>query len=307
MNFDLVRFPRLWAHVPLLVACAGCAHPSPPSSQPEPAAPSNPAAATASATPPPSAAAPVSSEAPAASAAAPATSSSPPIAIPDAVQAAVSASDRSDTDRELDRGRHPAQMLAFFGIRPGWRVAEIGAGGGYTTELLARIVGKKGAVFAQNTKDVMDRFAGAVLVPRLHKPVNARVVEVVRGFDDPLPAEAKNLDAVVVVLFYHDTVWMGADRDKMNHAVFAALRSGGVYGIVDHSARDGSGTSAAKDLHRIDENVVKEEVQRAGFRLEREADFLRNPSDTRDWNDSPRVAGERRGTSDRFVLEFVKP
>jgi predicted methyltransferase len=250
--------------------------------------------------------------APAEAPAAPANPASPPaspeaIAIPPHVEAAVSATDRSDPDRELDAGRHPAETLAFFGIQAGWRVAEIGAGGGYTTELLARVVGPKGVVFAQNSQSLLDKFAGAVLEPRLTKAVNANVVKVVREFEDPLPPEAKELDAVLDVLFYHDTVWLGVDRDKMNRAVFTALRPGGIYGIVDHSAKDGAGVTVVKELHRIDQRVVKEEIERAGFRFAGEAHFLRNPRDPRDWNDSPKAAGDRRGTSDRFVLKFVKP
>jgi predicted methyltransferase len=93
----------------------------------------------------------------------------------------------------------------------------------------------------------------------------------------------------------------------MNKAVFKALRSGGVYGIVDHSAKPGSGLADVETLHRIDEPVVKREAQAAGFELAAEADFLRNPQDARDWSASPRTAAERRGTSDRFVLKFVKP
>ena len=70
------------------------------------------------------------------------------VAIPPAVRAAVDAVDRSTADRALDGGRHPAEMLAFFGIGPGMRVAELGAGGGYTSELLARTVGPSGVVFS---------------------------------------------------------------------------------------------------------------------------------------------------------------
>jgi predicted methyltransferase len=76
---------------------------------------------------------------------------------------------------------------------------------------------------------------------------------------------------------------------------------------VDHSARAGDGTTVSDTFHRIEEDVVKREVQAAGFMLDSEADFLRNSDDTRDWNDSPRAAGDRRGTSDRFVLLFRKP
>jgi predicted methyltransferase len=93
----------------------------------------------------------------------------------------------------------------------------------------------------------------------------------------------------------------------MNKAVFAALKPGGIYVIVDHSARPGDGANVTSTYHRIEESVVKSEVLAAGFVLDGEADFLRNPDDTRDWNDSPRAAGDKRGTSDRFVLRFKKP
>jgi len=219
----------------------------------------------------------------------------------------VAAPDRSDADRALDAGRHPVDMLAFFGIRPGMRLAELGAGGGYTTELLARAVGPTGRVYGQNPKFVLERFAEKPWSERLAKPVNAQVVRVDREFDDPLPPEAKDLDAVLIVLFYHDAVWLGADRARMNAAVFSALKHGGIYGVIDHSARAGAGTSETKTLHRIEESTVVAEIEKAGFKRDDSADFLRNPSDARDWNDSPSAAGERRGTSDRFVLKFRKP
>jgi predicted methyltransferase len=227
--------------------------------------------------------------------------------IPEAIRAAVDAPDRSAADRALDAGRKPAEVLAFCGIRPGMRVAELGAGLGYTTELLARVVGPKGVVYAQNNRFILDRFAEAPWSARLEKPVMKNVVRVDREFDDPLPPQAHDLDAVVMILFYHDTVWMGADRAKMNAAVFEALRKGGTFVIVDHSAKPGAGTNETQTLHRIEESSLRKEVEAAGFRLKAESDLLRNPSDTRDWNDSPMAAGDKRGTSDRFVLAFVKP
>jgi predicted methyltransferase len=227
--------------------------------------------------------------------------------IPAAIRAAVDAKDRSADDRALDAGRHPAQMLAFFGIRPGMRVAELGAGGGYTTELLARTVGPEGRVWGQNTPFMLERFAAKPWAERLARPVMKNVVRLDRSFEDPFPPEVKNLDAVLIVLLYHDTVWMKTDRTKMNAAVFAALAPGGVYGIVDHSAKPGTGLADVESLHRIDEAAVIREVEAAGFTLSARGDFLRNPDDARDWSPSPRVAGERRGTSDRFVLEFAKP
>lgn len=263
---------------------------------------------------PPSPASPVAEPAPASppatTASAASTAAASPLDVPDYVRAAVTAPDRTAADRALDAGRKPDLMLAFFGIRPGMRVAELGAGGGYTSELLARVVGNSGKVYAQNSSFILERFANGPLTERLAKPELAQLANIIRAdrpFDDPLPPEVKDLDAVLDVLFYHDTVWQGVDREKMNRAVFAALKPGGVYGIVDHSARPASGLRDVESLHRIEETVLREEVERAGFRLAAEAAFLKNPDDTRDWSTSPRVVGERRGTSDRFVLKFQKP
>jgi predicted methyltransferase len=224
-----------------------------------------------------------------------------------AIRAAVDASDRSDADRALDAGRHPAEMLSFFGIAPGMKVAELGAGGGYTAELVARVVGPSGVVYGQNAPMILKRFAEKPWSERLAKPVMTRVLRVDRDFESPLPPDVHDLDAVLLVLFYHDTVWMEVDRARMNKAIFRALKPGGVYAIVDHSARPGAGLVDVKTFHRIEEPVVRREVEAAGFTLAAEASFLRNPDDARDWNDSPLVAGARRGTSDRFALRFVKP
>lgn len=231
----------------------------------------------------------------------------PAASVPEPIRAAVTAADRSDDDRKLDAGRKPGEVLAFFRIAAGQQVGELFAGGGYTTELLARVVGDHGHVYAQNSTEILDKFARKPWTERAAKPVMKPAIGVERPIDDPFPPEAKDLDAVITFINYHDTVWMKADRGKMNHAVFAALKSGGVYGIVDSSAVAGTGTRDSETLHRIDEELVKQEVTAAGFKLDGESDVLRNPADTRDWNSSPKAAGERRGTSDRFVLRFVKP
>jgi predicted methyltransferase len=154
---------------------------------------------------------------------------------------------------------------------------------------------------------ILEKFANGPWTERLANPALSNVVRLDREFDDPFPPELKDLDAVLDVLFYHDTVWIGVDREKMNRAVFAALKAGGVYGIVDHSGLPGSALTGVKTVHRIEEQTLREEIEHAGFRLVAEASFLKNPNDTRDWNDSPKAAGDRRGTSDRFVLKFQKP
>lgn len=278
--------------------------------------PATPVAATASSSPVPApggtslapfgpapAGAAASSPVPAAAPPAPAA---PSVTVPPAIRAVVDAPDRIEDDKKLDAGRHPAETLAFFGIAPGMHVAEVIAGGGYTTELLARAVAPNGVVYAENPKGILG-FVGKPWAERLTRPALKDVVRVDRELDDPFPSAAKSLDAVLLVLNYHDTVWQGANRDKMNAAVFGALKPGGVYGIIDHSARAGAGLADVQTLHRIEESALRSEVEKAGFKLQDEADFLRNPSDPRDWSTSPRVAGEKRGTSDRFVLKFVKP
>lgn len=277
-----------WLTLSLGLGCvialgAGCAETPPPASSSTPAA------------------------APAASASASAATTPAPAA-PSAAdyKAIVDAPDRSEADRALDAGRKPAELLAFIGVRPGMKVAEIGAGGGYTSELLARAVGPSGVVYGQNSKFLLERFAEKPWSERLAKPEMKNVVRVDRDFDDPLPPEARNLDAVVNVLFYHDTVWQKANRDRMNQAIYQALKPGGVYVILDHSGRPGTGNTETESLHRIEESALREEVLRAGFKVLRESSAWRNAGDTRDWSASPRVAGEKRGTSDRFAIAFVK-
>jgi len=227
--------------------------------------------------------------------------------VPKPIVDAVAAPDRTVEDRALDAGRKPGEVLAYFKVAPGQNILELFAGGGYTTELLRRTVGDAGKIYAQNTKEIMDKFARKPWEARAAKPVNAGVVPVERPIDDPFPPEAKDLDAVITILNYHDTVPMKADRPKMNKAIFDALKPGGIYGIVDHSAAAGSGIRDCETLHRIDEAVVKQEVLAAGFQLDGESDVLKHADDKRDWNASPRKAAEKRGTSDRFTLRFVKP
>jgi len=295
----------LLASLLLFTACGG--------KSPPPAAPPEPPPQEAKAEPPPAAtpteqlAPPPAPEPPAAPKPPEPPAYTPSADVPQPIRDAVTAADRDDKDRALDAGRKPAEVLGFFGIAPGQKVGELISGAGYTTEVIARTVGDGGKVYAQNTTMILDRFARAPLTARLAKPVLKNVVMVEQPAEKPFPPDAKNLDAVICILNYHDLVWLKADRAKMNKAVFAALKPGGVYGIVDHSAKQGTGLSDVQTLHRIDEDAVKKEILAAGFKLDAESDLLRNPDDPRDWNPSPGAAGEKRGTSDRFVLRFVKP
>ena len=228
--------------------------------------------------------------------------------IPAPIRAAIAAPDRPDADKALDAGRDPAQWLAFFGVVPGMQVADVWAGGGYTTELLARIVGPKGKVYSQ-LPPLPPELASIeqAWTARLATPALANAVAVHQAFDGAFElAPAGTLDVVVINMNYHDLVLRDLDRDKLNAAVFRALKKGGVYGVIDHSAKPGSG-KAGLELHRIEPSQVIAEVVKAGFVLDGASAALHHPEDTRDWSTSPRSAAEKRGTSDRFVLRFKKP
>jgi predicted methyltransferase len=203
---------------------------------------------------------------------------------------------RSDADRALDAERKPAQFLPFTGVAPGMRVLDVSTGAGYTSQLLALAVLPGGTLYAQTPRP------GAAITKRLAEHPQADFVLVQRPFDDPIPPDAPKLDLVTLVLNYHDITYLPVDRVKMNKAIFDALKPGGHYVIVDHSSRPGRGVSEGKTLHRIDEAVVKHEVEQAGFKLDAEGDFLRNPADPRDVPSSrPAVP------TDKFALRFVKP
>jgi peptidyl-dipeptidase Dcp len=214
------------------------------------------------------------------------------------------APDRTERDRSMDSHRKPVPMLAFFGVSPGAKVGELGAGGGYSTELFARSVGPQGAVFAQDTPNWNGPGLTKAWQDRLSRPVMKNTTHVIRQWDEPFPPELKDLDAVYSVAVYHDAIAEKSDTGRMNRAVFDALKPGGVYAIIDNSAKPGTGAADVERLHRIDEQLVRDEVRQAGFKLVAEGDFLRNASDPRDWNADSTV--NKVHTQDRFALKFVK-
>jgi predicted methyltransferase len=228
----------------------------------------------------------------------------PAAQIPADVSAAINSPERPAADKALDAGRRPDQIMTFYGIKPGMKVADIFAGGGYMTELFARIVGPSGTVYSQNgpfpaqfkkTEDIWNE--------RLKEPALKNVVKVSKPFDAPdlLPVPPDSLDAVIIHLNYHDLVGFKLNRENVNAAVFKALKPGGIYGIVDHSAKPGSGDTATTTLHRIDEDFLIKDVEKAGFRLSAASSALRHPEDDRTW-----LVFKHRGETDRFMLKFTK-
>jgi predicted methyltransferase len=130
----------------------------------------------------------------------------------------------------------------------------------------------------------------------------ANVTLVQREYNDPVPPHVRDLDLITFNFNYHDTVYMGVDRARMNRALFEALKPGGFLIVADHSAKPGSGPEVTKSLHRIDESMLRKEVEAAGFKLVDAADFLRNPADPREV-----PVFKNPVPNDEFVLKFVKP
>lgn len=202
--------------------------------------------------------------------------------------------DRPNQERALDAVRKPNEVLAFYGVKKGDKVADIWAGRGYYTAILSAVVGPQGFVYSANPKSRPE------VTERWRKPNFGNV----RPIDGPLDKLAlprdSSLDFVIIHLNYHDLA--PEARIAMNKRILGALKRGGVFGVVDHSAKDGTGNDAAKTLHRIDKALVIKEVTGAGFKLAKEGQMLRRPDDTRDFS-----VTKDRGRSERFVLAFEKP
>ena len=210
--------------------------------------------------------------------------------------ALMAAPDRSDADRQNDKRRDPVKLLTFAEPKTGWKVFDMGAGAGYSTELMARSVGPTGKVYGQNDKE-SEKFAA-----RLKTPAMANATPVVSKYDDPIPADARGLDLITFFFAYHDTTFMEVDRAKMNKAMFDALKSGGYLVIADHSAKPEDGTTVGKTYHRIAEASLRKEVEAAGFKFVGSADFLRHPEDERS-----NVVFRNPTPVDEFVVKFQKP
>lgn len=216
-------------------------------------------------------------------------------------RAAAAAADRSDADRKTDIRRRPVELLTFVGVKPGARILDIGAGSGYTTELLARAAGPDAQVWGQNDRGMMEKYVKAAYDDRASAFKGATLNKYVSDFDNPVPPGAAPLDLVTIILFYHDIAYLPVDRALMLKRLHAAMKPGATLVIIDHSARVGDGVKVAQTLHRIEEATVRTELAAAGFELVADADFWRNPNDART---EPFF---KLGTpTDQFALKFVR-
>ncbi|WP_085299572.1 class I SAM-dependent methyltransferase [Cognaticolwellia mytili] len=217
---------------------------------------------------------------------------------------ALQSEQRSQADRERDAGRMPEKVMEFFGIKPGMTVLEVLSSGGYYTEVLSHRVGHKGNVIAQNNNFILEVFDGRFAKEFDKRTAKQRLPNVKHYKKEFGEFDLNNeVDVVTVVLNYHD-LYSAASKEKRMKILAQlkkALKPGGVLGLIDMQ-------STAKDhdpkLHRVNEMYVKQELAEAGFELDSEAAFLRNPND-----DYTKVVFDPtvRGKTDRFVLRFRKP
>lgn len=225
-------------------------------------------------------------------------------ATPEQIASAIADTTRPEKERDRDASRHPADILAFTQAKPGDTVIDVIPGGGYFTRLFSNVVGADGKVVAFVPKVEVDKYGmekGAKAAAEGRANVSV-VIEPIGG-----PYSTGDADVVFTSQNYHDlhTDFIpGATVADFNKAVFAALKPGGVFIVVDHSAKPGADIAVADTLHRIDPAIVKAEVEAAGFVFDGESPVLANPEDTREAN----VFDEAiRGKTDQFVYRFRKP
>jgi predicted methyltransferase len=226
-----------------------------------------------------------------------------------AVAAAVSNPQRPAVDLESDAGRKPDQVLSFFEIKPGMTVLDLFSGGGYYTEMLNTLVGDDGKVIA-HTNDAYIPFSGDIYQKRYLDNRLANTSTIIAEADD-LELEENSLDAAMLILTWHDFLygdaengWNEIDEDRLMNELCAAMKPGGVLGLIDHVGNSGGDPAkVAQDLHRIDPDVVRDYFADSCFKLSGEAEFLRNSAD-----DHTLVMFDEkvRGKTDRFVFKFIR-
>ena len=231
------------------------------------------------------------------------------VAAPADVAAAVVQPSRSADNVKLDESRKPVELLNFLGLEQGMTVIDMFGANRYWAEITAPAIGPQGKIYVWQPTQFYDDKTKAAFAEFAAKAPNVSIVST--PFEAPeLPANYA--DFMLINLDYHDVYWENAkfgvkrmEPDPFLKAVYAAMKPGGIVGVVDHSAAAGGDTRQVVDkLHRIDPEVVKADFKRAGFVLEAESDLYRNPADDRSLLVfDPKI----RGKTDRFVLKFRKP
>ncbi len=222
-------------------------------------------------------------------------------AVPAPIAAAVADSGRPAEDKARDADRKPAETVAFAGIKPGDQVIDFLPGGGYFTRIFSKVVGPRGHVTALLPPGSPEKYTAAPKALATD-PAYGNISESELRISQLPPS---SVDVFWTSQNYHDLHNIKeVDTAGVDKAIFAALKPGGIFFVLDHAAKPGTGFADTNTLHRIDEDAVKTEVESAGFVLAGESGLLRNPND-------PRTAivydPGIRGKTDQFILKFMKP
>ena len=219
------------------------------------------------------------------------------------IQRAVADPARPAGYRAADPLRKPAETLAFSGVRPGMTIGEFYPAGGYFTRMLSDVVGPSGRIYAIENAGWNDsvRDDRAMLAEGKWKNVS---IDVQPFGTVKFP---KPLDLAWLTQNYHDLKiarYGKVDTVAFDRKVYAALKPGGIFFIVDHQGPTGLTPAEIDKMHRINRNVVIREVTSAGFKLAEEGKFLRRSGDDhRKSIFDPSI----RGHTDQYALRFVKP
>jgi predicted methyltransferase len=222
-----------------------------------------------------------------------------PAATPAHIKRAIDSPERTAEQRARDYHRKPAEILTLSGIEEGDRIIEIAAFGQYFTTMLLAAVGPTGRVDMYDLP-YTERMAGAA--SREFDAKHANAAYHLENYNDV--TFPQGVDSVWNVLYYHDLQPQGIDTAAFNRKIFAALKPGGIYLVIDHKAEDGSGWRDAATIHRMGVDTIKQEVLAAGFELALESDLLANSADDRT---KMVFAPGTRGTTDQAFFIFRKP
>jgi predicted methyltransferase len=224
-------------------------------------------------------------------------------------EVAVASDARPDSDRARDAGRKPAAVLEFFDIEPGMTVLDMFTGGGYYAEIISEVVGEQGKVIAQSNHAYLG-FVGDVFEERFGSG-RLTNVEVLMAENNELSLQADSLDAVMLVLSFHDLYYSDPENGwpRIDGPAFLAelkkgLKPGGIVAVIDHYAETGAPAETGSSVHRIDPAIVMADMEAAGFVMDGQSDLLRNPAD--DLRKTV-FAPEIRGKTDRFIMRFRNP
>ena len=226
-------------------------------------------------------------------------------AVTPAIKAALADPARPAADKARDDARHAGEVIAFTGIKPGMKVADFMLGGGYWTHILAPLVGPKGHVYGYQSAEFIKVRPAYGEEQKAAVAAHANASAVITPWEEV--AFPEPLDAIFTVENYHDLHLSFSPADNAlvtTKKLYAALKPGGMFIVIDHVANADPAFAVPNKLHRIDPAAARAEIEKAGFRFVKESKLLANPADP---HDKLVFDPSIRGKTDQFIMVFSKP